>query len=299
MLSTKEVRLASGRCARRVVAGMVLVSTLLLAAQPSHAAEANLVRNGDAELGNAENWGRKFTIVTDDVHSGKNSFQRKGPITILSDDFIPVDGEKTYVLSGWFKSQGEEPSRVYLGYVPYDENKTRIVCANVSVTAGSETALTAAVSKGDTVLKIANGAKWVAKSSAVVAFEVDASGEYKDLPNRKLSSSGIASVENKGDFWEVTLLKPCGMEYPAGTLVRQHNDGGAYIYNAAASKVIPKEWTECRGLIKGIAKSGSPTNRWWPGTKYARIMVMPHYKQAGPGFVLLVDDISMTAQEPE
>ncbi len=276
----------------------LLGSALLLATTVARAADApNLLRNGDAELGNADNWGKLWEARAEGAHAGKSCFIKAGPAFVLCDDFIAVDPDKTYLLSGWFKSATAEPSHLYFGYAPYDADKKPIFCENVSATPGTETTLAGACKKEDDILKIADGSKWRATPFAVVAFSVDNSGQYKDLPNRNLSTRGILSVDKKGEFWEIKLAKPCGKEYPAGTLIRQHVAGPGYIYNAATNAVVPQEWKQYSGRIKGIALSGAPTAQWWPGAKFARVIVMPNYGQA-KDVSLLADDISMTTVEP-
>ncbi|MFC1461116.1 hypothetical protein ACFLQR_01180 [Verrucomicrobiota bacterium] len=73
------------------------------------------------------------------------------------------------------------------------------------------------------IIQIADGSKWKSSRNAYIAFEVDDSGSYADLPNRKLSTyAGIAQVEDRGDYWEIYLKRKCNQDYPAGTKVREH-----------------------------------------------------------------------------
>jgi len=282
-----------GAVKRRIVLAVMVAGMMLLPAVGSAEQASNLVKNGDAETGDLTNWQRFSKVVSEDPHSGKFCLSRQGNAMVLSREFIPIDPDKTYTLTGWFKSVGTGPSLLYLGYVPYDEKKRRISAVHVRYIPGSETSLFEACDKTDTLIKIVDGAKWQTMRHVRIAFEADDSGNYEDLPNRKLSTPGITKVENMGDHWEIHLKKPCAQSYAAGTKVREHMSGGAYIYNAAGNKKVPAEWTKYTGRIKGMAKTGMARRQWWRGTKYARILLLANYKQSKE-FELLADDISMT-----
>lgn len=274
----------------------VLALVMILAPTVPAAEEANLIKNGDAETGSLDNWGGFTGVVSEDVHGGNHCFSRRGNGTVLSRELIPIDPGKTYTITGWCKSVGTGPSKLYFGCAPCDENRKAIPPEHVICIPGSETTLFEACDKADTVIKIANGEKWQLIVHGRIAFEVDDSGNYEDLPNGKLSSSGMTKVENKGDHWEVHLKKPCGQSYAAGTKIREHISGGTYMYSAASNTKVPMEWTQYTAKIKGEAKHGYSGTQWRRGTKYARIMLLANYQQKKE-FELLVDDISMTASD--
>ncbi len=253
---------------------------------------ANLVRNGDAETGTLDNWTGFTKVVSDMPHAGKFCFLKQGPTLVKSNEFLPIDPATTYTLSGWFRATSNNPSTVFLGYVPYDADKNPIQPANVLVVPGSETSLVDACKADDTILEIADGAMWTTGEPTCIAFEVDDTGRYSDLPNRKLTSYSILRVENRGDHWVVQLKNPCGQTYPAGTKVREHSAGGTYIYNAAGGRSTPAQWTQFSATIRGVAKSGAPADQWWHGTKYAQILMLLNYGQS-EDVGALADDITM------
>lgn len=257
-------------------------------------AELNFVKNGDAETGTLENWQGFSEVVSEGAHSGMHCFSRRGEQFVCSQELIPIDPAKAYILNGWLKSAGKKRSRVYFGYEPFDAQKRPIAPYQFNCVAGSETVLAEACKAEDTIIKIANGAKWKPVEHARVAFAVDDSGGYKDLPNRNLSTEGITRVENKGDHWEVHLKSGCGLAYPAGTKVREQMSSSRYIFNAALFKLVPNTWTQCTGTIKGQATSQVPVrhDKWWPGTRYVRIILLANYGQTADA-ELLIDDLSM------
>ena len=232
--------------------GMVLAALALVVVLGQSAAaqgqQANLVKNGDAETGTLDNWDGFAKVVSEGAHSGKHCFSVANSVQVMSKEFIPIDTTKTYVVTGWFKSTGKAPSQIYLGCAPFDEKKESIYPYHVFCIAGTETTLAEACKAEDTVLKIANGAKWNTAPYTCVAFDVDDSGQLKDLPNRNLSiyvdpGIGVEKVENKGGHWAVQLKAKCGRAYPAGTKVREHVSGATYMYSAASRKPVPTAWT--------------------------------------------------------
>jgi Carbohydrate binding domain len=257
---------------------------------------ANLVKNGDAETGNFENWTGWKELMSEGVHGGKHCFRQKGYTVIKSSEPIPVDPEKTYILSGWLKSAGEEDSKVYFGFVALDKDKKTIATQFVNAQAKTETTLAADCKKEDTVVKITDGTNWKVDVHRYIAFEVDDSGKYADLPNKNLSKRGTTVVEQKGDLWEVTMAAPIGKAYPAGTKIRQHRSGAGYMYTACSGKSVPQEWTRYTGKVSGVAASGYPANKWWPGTKYTKVLFLANYGMKKKG-VLLADDISVTVED--
>jgi hypothetical protein len=254
---------------------------------------ANLIKNGGAETGTMDNWDGFTKVSADNPHSGRSCFAAQGSASVVSTEFIPVEPAKTYTLTVWMKSLGENASVAYAGYAPFDADKNPIGPETVLVTAGSETTLFEACNKDDKVLKVRAGSKWQAYESASVAFQADDSGRYADLPNRKLSAYGILKVEDKGEYWEVQLKDACGQAYPAGTKVREHASGGTYIYNALGGQTVPAQWAQYTGVIKGVADAGAPPDQWWHGTKYVKVILLLNYGQ-DQNFSIAVDDVSMT-----
>ncbi len=243
-------------------------------------------------MGTLDNWTGFTKVVSDTPHEGKFCFLKQGPTLVKSNEFLPIDPAKTYILSGWFKATGKDPSIVFLGYAPYDANRNPIQPANVLVVQGSETFLLKACKADDTILEIADGSAWAPGSWNCIAFEVDASGSYTDLPNRKLTSYNILKVGNTGGHWYVQLKNPCGQTYPAGTKVREHCSGNTYIYNAACARSTVAHWTQFSATIQGVASHGAPMDHWWRGTKFAQILMLLNYGQSEDVGVL-ADAITM------
>ncbi len=256
------------------------------------ASGGNLIINGDAELTDFKTW-LHLTTTSNDPHGGEHCFEMTGHTNVQNHKPIAIDPDKTYTLSGWFKSAGEKPSNIYFGFAPLNAKKQQIASWHVNALAKTQTTLTEACAKGDTVIKVADASKWVAHKYSVVAF--DTASDFSDLPNRQTTGHGIKAVQNKGDYWEVTLAKPCKQTKEAGTPVRVHRASGSYMYSAASSKIVPNEWTQFSAKIKGHSIKGSPLKQFWPGTKFVRILILANWGMKKEG-TLLIDDLELTAE---
>ncbi|MBL4702118.1 MAG: carbohydrate binding domain-containing protein [Phycisphaeraceae bacterium] len=252
----------------------------------------NLITDGDAESGNVKSWLR-VTSVSDDAHEGKHSFQVNGFANVQNKQIIAIDPEKTYTLSGWFKSAGEKPSKIYFGFAPLDDKKRTIYPWQINAIKGTQTTLVEACTKTDTVLKVADASKWIAHRNCAAAFDVAA--DFSDLPNRKISNLGITAVENKGDHWEITFSKPCKQAKEAGTAIRLHRTSGTYIYAGAVNKIVPGQCTQYTAKIKGHSIKGTTIKQFWAGTQYVRILILANYAMKKEG-VLLIDNLQLTAE---
>lgn len=279
-----------------IAVAIVPLSLALLLRVASAEEPKDLVKNGGAEAGTLDNWQsyrNSAKLVSEGAHSGKFCISCPNGKTFHSRELIPIDPDKAYVLSGWAKYPGKTKGKMYFGYIPYDADKKQIQTRHVFTVAGTETTLAQACSKGDTVLKVKNAKGW--RVGDYAAFDVDDSGKYADLPNRRLSPP-IAKIEKKGDVWEAQLRRKCAYAFPAGTKVRRHVSTGSYVYNVGANVVVPQEWKQYTATVKGLARSGHPPTQWCPGTKYIRVVIIP-VCPTGDTSELLVDDISLTVSE--
>lgn len=214
-----------------------------------------------------------------------------GRAMLVSKDLIKIDPAKSYELSGMFKNGEGKPSMVCFGFSLFDKDKKPINYTAVGIVPGTDTELAADVSATDTVVKIKDGTKWKPLGHALVAFETDPS--FSDLPNRKLSSLGIAKVEKNGENYEMTLKKPVGKAFPAGTKVREHIAGG-YMYTGGFAANAPADWKNFTGTAGGSGKPGIPgNNAWWTGAEYARILILANWN-AKETTQLLIKNVTLT-----
>ncbi len=261
-----------------------------LAAACSIAGAGNLIKNGGAETD--EKYFDGFSgKLTNEFKTGKKSYYFDGRKSAQSNEFIPVDTDKTYELSGWVKSIGKDSPRVLLGLIPFDSQKRLIRIESVFCLPDTDTVLAADAAKGATQIKIKNGASWIKAKYACVAFNTKK--DLSDLPNRDLSKLGISALETKDGVTTVTLRSPLSKSYKAGVAVREHRAGGTYIYTAATGKYAPPRWTRYSGRISGIdTKNGnSPPNKFRKGTKYVKLFLEIYFRKATDSGKLAIDDL--------
>ena len=259
----------------------------------------NLFKNGDFETGKIENFSAKQANLAitsqDEAYESNHAMLLTCPEEakirdVLSSELIPVDPDKEYTLSLMMKSGGQAESQdVFVGLACYTEEEKPIISQAINRLENTETELLADAVPGDTVLKVKKADQWKSSPNTCVAFNVDDSPAVSDLPNFNLSQLGIQGVTEKGGAWEIELAKPMSKSYPAGTKIRQHASGNAYVYCTAIAKTIPKNWKEYSGKITG--KSDRLSNKqFWPGTRFVQVVIMPG---RGANQRLLVDNIKL------
>ena len=256
----------------------------------------NLLKNGGAETGDSAGW-IEFPSVSATAKEGSKAFVCKSGGRVLSEELIPINPELRYKLSGFFNSEGAE-AKMCLGFVSYDADEKEITSQQITPIIGTETKLREAASKGDTVLKIENGQQWVFDTKwtpdwGFVAFDVDDSGAYSDLPNRNLSGAGLKSIRQVGGQWEVELAKPLTADFVAGTKVRQHRAQGACLW--LEPQQVGSSWKEIKGRIAGVSEGVRQPGKFWPGTKFIKVIIVvdtPDLKDP-----ILVDEVAFTQVE--
>ncbi|MFA6413659.1 MAG: hypothetical protein WCW53_13285 [Syntrophales bacterium] len=280
---------------------LVFAAATIFAGICMHAEESkNLVANGNAASG-SDNWQCGNADATHSLQivgggpDGANCFEVTGHTWVSSTENIPVDPNCEYRLTGWFRSGNDMANQVCVGLLLFDESFHPIVSTSVDVLEKSETVLTAEAQIGERVIKLKDASAWEAlfeNKQLTIAFEVDDSGEYRDLPNQYCYK--INDLLKKDGLWEATLAKPIPANFSAGTKVRAHVTSEHYVY-AFEMKQCIGDWTEYSGMIKPMIKFGPSTKAFWPGTKYARVLILANWGQ-NHGEILQFGNISLEKQ---
>ncbi len=223
-------------------------------------------------------------------------YQVKGSKAIISSGFIPIENDAVYKLSGDFKAFGKEPSRFYFGYAPYTKGKKFISSQSVNYIKGSETELVKACNAADKVIYVKNAKNWKTRKFNFIAFEIDNSGNYSDLPNFNLSSAGIEKIIKNNDYYEIRLKNPCGKNYPIGTKIREHAAGGTYIYNVASRVMLSASINDLDGFknFKNLITTNDSSfslPKLYPKAKYVKIIMLANHRT--PKAVLQFKNIKM------
>jgi hypothetical protein len=263
----------------------------------AQSAGENLLINGDAEAGDISGW-TNFVETSTTANAGAHSFVLAGSKdaggTAKSKELIPVDPSRGYTVSGYFMSP-EGWALVFIGVDCFDAQKRHIPSVRITPVPQTETELVEDVKAGDKVVKIKNGSAWefdaaLTPKYSVVAFNVDDSGAYSDLPNPNLSPMGITTIRQSGGQWEVELAKPLKESYSAGTNVRQHKASGASLWIDSGG--VGKDWVKKSGDISGVSTVGQEKGMFWPGTSFVRVTVLNLNGDKSDSPMVLVDDLT-------
>ena len=203
---------------------------------------------------------------------GETVLTEKQP-KVVSVRIFEVDPNAVYRLSGKFRSKDSCAKTVRFGVEALNEKGSVIYSPCVFIINGTETELAEDLKSGNSTVMVKDASKWDQKSNArVIAFNVK--DDLDDLPNMQYSPN-IKKIEQVDGMWKITLNRPSLSNFPVTTRVRQHSHGLGRIYFAAnAKKCRGDQWQEFSGEISGIAPSGAPANKWWKGTKKARIIIL-------------------------
>ena len=211
------------------------------------------------------------------TRDGDVVFEATGDQRLNSAGSLTIETNAVYKLSGYFRAKpGTKPGKLYFGVMPFDEKKMLINSPPINVITNSDTELLAPCRKDDKKLVVKNAAGWKTSDGAMVAFDIK--DDYGDLPNRKLSESGINNIRKTDNGWEIELKGICRFDFPAGTRLREHISGGNYLYAAVCNLVTPAEWKYFEGKVSGMAKYGLPQDQWWAGTKQGGIVILANYQ---------------------
>jgi hypothetical protein len=236
-------------------------------------------------------------VKTIDDGKDQKCFVVNGSKKIMSKELIPIDATATYKISVSLKSGTAKPNKIYFGLEQYDAQKRNINSTSITPVEDSATTLVAPANKGDKIIKIKAVKNWQAildKKRLLIAFDIDDSGAYSDLPNFKVSNS-VTSLKQQGDNWEATLKTPLEFSFPNGTKVRAQLKCGHLMYAVALTKHLPN-WTTFSREILPAKKFGSHSGTLWTGVKFARVMFLANWRQKD-GEIMLFKNVKLEKVE--
>lgn len=196
-------------------------------------------------------------------------FRNKASVRHVGKEAFAVLPNRTYTLSGEFRLQGvEKPGPFFFGFIPMTADGRHIASINyntVKNTALAETARDVAAGSIDIPLKSAEN--WPEKTAGLYAA-LDAKHDGSDLPNFNVVA--LKAIGDADGGRTLTLLKPLKAPVKAGTLIRLHAPGPAYLYTGCHGKKLTPEWQKLSGAIqfdKGFFK-------WPQGTAKAKVIFL-------------------------
>lgn len=218
-------------------------------------------------------------------------------VRVESPNYIAVDLNKMYALSGWARS-GDEFGQRYqannlqsLGFASYDRDHLQILPQHVLRFAGAaDTTLAAPLNPGATTIQLTNAGGWSNSAGAAegtrglawYGYQDSTGATYSDYTYTRNTAMGGAN-----GLWlpgavtgnVITLASPwSGPALPAGTAVRNTGVGSDEAFVALDSQSVPGDWTwtQYAGVFGGqLLQSGSDSlTRFRPGTAYIRPVIL-------------------------
>jgi hypothetical protein len=229
-------------------------------------------------------------------------------VRVEAPNFIAVDSNKTYALSGWARSGDEfgqryQPNNLQsLGFASYDRDHLQILPQHVLRFAGAaDTTLAAPLNPGATTIQLTNAAGW---SNAVGAaagtrgiawygYQDSTGATYADYTyTRNTAMGGTNGMWLPGSINGnlITLASPwAGPALPAGTAVRNTGVGSDESFVALDSQSVPDDWTwtQYAGVFGGqVLQNGNDSiTQFRPGTAYIRPVILANEHGTAGNFI--------------
>lgn len=250
----------------------------------------DLVTNGTGLLGTNYNFPSSTFNSADSPIGGGSFVYNPGPQTRTTQELIPVDLDKRYILSAAVRQLGtSNVGRVYIGLLPIDIDKLELNPTMYMFQANTTTTLAVTLSPGATKIVLTSAANWNNAAGAsthlrsLIAWNyVD--GQGKAWPTETYSRNFWNNLWNDGAVVgnEITLRVPwTGPTIPVGTSVSNGSAGSNYMYTTASNALIPKQWTTFKsapigGPLPGSTSTGriSAYSNFPPGTAYVKVVIL-------------------------
>lgn len=216
-----------------------------------------------------------------DLQNRKGVAAREGVFTIsraswvTAKKYMDVTPDTEYKVSCFIRSASDAKLRVRLGLSVLGADKNPVFFSGVNPIKNTETALVAPVKPGQNFIIVKDASKWLPKRASRIVYDVDPSGQLRDIPNNSyLGNRVISIVPHEGNF-KITFSGKAGIELPAGHFVRQHADGRRAILGPQVT--VSGEWKKYEFIIvKGISPDAKATNKLFPGVaKISPLLVVP------------------------
>ncbi|MBQ9368012.1 MAG: hypothetical protein IJT83_09545, partial [Victivallales bacterium] len=181
---------------------------------------------------------------------------------------IPIDSTQNYRLRMEIRGTGEEGATFWPILEQSDSKHLPISAFQLNAVTGTETSLLRDARAGETELLVADASKWQPpEQGKILAF--NAASDLTDLPNRNIEYylQKISEVDGK---WLLTMSRPLQRAWSAGTMLRQHRDGG-YMTFGLSPVNLTSDWQQMEGFAFAAPASGGPITNLWRGVAFAQL----------------------------
>lgn len=199
---------------------------------------------------------------------------------------IEIDTAKEYTFT--INAQGGKGKLTVFLY-QYNKAQRRIGMAHINGKTDTLTELTAPAIAESTEFTVKDASKWLTPRSGtnIVAFR--AKKDCSDIPNFTIDYYSKSITKLPDGTWKIEMKTPLRRSHPAGTLVRQHFDGGHLQFAIPLPMKKPFKVT-----IKAEKGPGYFPYTWWRGAAYVQPTVM-----ITDGTPVTVTDFSLTPAVPQ
>ncbi len=253
----------------------------------------NLVNNGYVTTGSNTNF-LNLTYTNSNYYSSPACFIKASYVSFLSNDYIEVDSDNLYNLSGYFKSVGTSglSSKLLYGVACYDKEYKEIGQYYTTHYVDTETELAQNLNSGDTIVYLKDASNWNHSTDPYYERYI-AFSNYQDYPDFAYTRNSYSFIESNQTNNTVTLSSAyTGQTIVAGTKVANYfADGGSYRYCGGNGYVSITDWSNFKGNIQYSNKYNlCVSNTFRYATKYIKIMMLLNHSQ-NDTYATLVDDI--------
>ncbi|MBE6405769.1 MAG: hypothetical protein E7040_07085 [Lentisphaerae bacterium] len=226
------------------------------------------------------------------VTEANGQIKTQGKTFLIAKEKFTIDPAKKYTVTVKVDGDKAKGAALYVGFQVVDAKGRAYPAINWQGQQQTFTQVVRAAKKGDKVIYVKDGSRWVSHSTFHIAL--NAKQDNSDVPNTQIVRNPIASKAKQGDVWALTLKEPLKADIAAGTNVRQHADGG-YFYSIIRTVPAGKEST-FTGTVQGFAKNLSSFNgKQWPiNAKKAQLLLLIDWNNANAENTF--KDISLTIE---
>jgi len=290
----------------------------------------DFIEDWDMEDTHWNNWKLTSNVAKtqEESHSGQYSLRFEKIYDYTSNNLTFIDPTKEYMLEWYFKwiTTDGSPTYFYYWFAEYDEDFKLITPNRVNLIPWTETTLSQEVKKTDRAIHFYcddtiynNWYNWIVYHS-LVAFEIDDSWAYNDLPNSNLSwyisnqynTSNIKSLLSRsGNNCTISYHPnvPDGRvwkNYPAWTKIRLHRSWWTYNYKVASNAKLSWEWEYFSWSVKWESLYWIDNNYFRRWTRFVKILILPNrwsrtvdgvIYSNNPNAILYADDLKLTIKK--
>ncbi|TWT59616.1 choice-of-anchor Q domain-containing protein [Rubinisphaera italica] len=221
--------------------------------------------------------------------NGEEEFSETNRTTVIGDEFVAVNLDDDYVISGSAISSDPANSinRHYFGFASYDVDHRFIAPWHVTQFAGSsQTRLTQELKNGDTVIHLDNVAGWNnggpghARTLAWYRYQNASGNTYDDYTYTRNVIFDVANGAwgpGQVDYVNNTITLRnawTGGTLSVGAAVTNNTSGGTYNYNALKYEAVSGQLTQYTGTISGV---GNQPSQFRYGTAFIRTLILTNY----------------------